>query len=236
MVSVMKSPNIMSTTGRSPVMAAPTASPVKPASEMGVSSTRSLPNSSSSPESTLNGVPASATSSPMMQTVGSRRISSARASRIACANVSSRCSVAIASGVHVLRHFVRGRVRCRYREFDRFLHLAFEFGCNGVEACLVRDLLLDQPFLEIRDGIPLGLPGLFLLLGAVVFAVDVANVMSVIAVGIAKQKAWTGSAPGAIDQHLRKFVYGAHVLSIDRDPLQSERGRARQNIAGGGQN
>src|ERR1035441_2335486 len=60
MVRVMKSPNMMSTTGRRPVIAAPTAIPVNPASEIGVSSTRSLPNSSSKPERTLKGVPASA--------------------------------------------------------------------------------------------------------------------------------------------------------------------------------
>ena len=53
----MKSPNMMSTTGRKPVMAAPTARPVKPASEIGVSMTRSLPNSSTRPFTTLNGVP-----------------------------------------------------------------------------------------------------------------------------------------------------------------------------------
>src|SRR5258708_3144995 len=113
MVKVTKSPNIMSTTGRSPVMAAPTASPVKPASEIGVSSTRSLPNSSKRPERTLKGVPASATSSPRMQTVASRRISSASASRIACANVSSRLPV---SGIDVLCHFIDGRVRSRHGE------------------------------------------------------------------------------------------------------------------------
>src|SRR5581483_187828 len=42
------------------------------------------------PARTLNGVPASATSSPMMKTVGSRRISSASASLIAWAKVISR--------------------------------------------------------------------------------------------------------------------------------------------------
>ena len=41
MARVMKSPNMMSTTGRMPVMAAPTARPVKPASEIGESITRS---------------------------------------------------------------------------------------------------------------------------------------------------------------------------------------------------
>ncbi len=83
MARVMKSPNMMSTTGRIPVMAAPMAMPVIPASEMGESITRCVPNSCTSPLRTLKGVPASATSSPMMKTRGSRRISSARASRMA---------------------------------------------------------------------------------------------------------------------------------------------------------
>ncbi len=59
---------MMSTTGRRPAMAAPTARPVNPASEIGVSTTRSLPNSSNSPFTTLKGVPASATSSPSSTT------------------------------------------------------------------------------------------------------------------------------------------------------------------------
>ena len=71
---------MMSTTGRIPVIAAPSPIPVMPASEMGESSTRSGPNSSTSPDVTLNGVPASATSSPMRKTAGSRRSSSASAS------------------------------------------------------------------------------------------------------------------------------------------------------------
>ena len=64
--------------------------PAMPASEIGESMTRPAPNSFTRPDSTLKGVPASATSSPMMNTVGSRRISSASASLIAWANVSSR--------------------------------------------------------------------------------------------------------------------------------------------------
>src|SRR5579871_2512480 len=69
MTRVRKSPNIMSAMGRMPVIAAPTATPVNPASEIGVSITRFVPNSSTNPESTLNGVPASATSSPKIQAV-----------------------------------------------------------------------------------------------------------------------------------------------------------------------
>ena len=64
-------------------MAAPTPMPVKPDSEIGESRTRSVPNSSTKPLSTLKGVPASATSSPIIKTDSSRRISSANASLIA---------------------------------------------------------------------------------------------------------------------------------------------------------
>ena len=57
MPSVMKSANCMSPTGRIPVSAAPTQAPVMPASEMGVSITRSAPNSSSIPAVTPNAPP-----------------------------------------------------------------------------------------------------------------------------------------------------------------------------------
>src|SRR6266567_199452 len=192
MVRVMKSPNIMSTTGRKPVMAAPTASPVNPASEIGVSRTRSLPNSSTRPESTLNGVPASATSSPIMQTVGSRRISSARASRIACANVSSR---SVVSGIDVLLHLIDIRVGSSDREFHGPLHFSFNLNVQAIECARIREFLLDQPIPHVEDGIPLGFPGLFFLLGAIVFAVDVSDMMTVVAIGIAKQE--RGPVPAA---------------------------------------
>ena len=44
-----KSANCSSTTGRSPIQAAPIAAPTNPSSAIGVSSTRSSPNSSNSP-------------------------------------------------------------------------------------------------------------------------------------------------------------------------------------------
>ena len=117
MTSVRKSPNMMSTTGRSPVIAAPTPSPVMPGSEIGESSTRSGPNSSTSPASTLNGVPASATSSPITNTVSSRRSSSASASLTACAIVSSRTAIGEATlDEDILGHFARIRERRLERE------------------------------------------------------------------------------------------------------------------------
>src|SRR5712672_1771688 len=164
----MKSPNMMSTTGRNPVIAAPTASPVKPASEIGLSRTLSLPNSSTRPDSTLKGVPASATSSPMMQTLASRRISSARASRIACAKVSSRSAI---SGIDVLLYFVDTRVGCCDGEVHGLLHFRFQFVMPTIERDGVAEFLFDQPIPQIEDGIALRFPGLLFLLGAIVFAV-----------------------------------------------------------------
>src|SRR5215472_2046505 len=152
MVSVTKSPNMISTTGRRPVMAAPTARPVKPASEMGVSRTRSAPNSSTRPESTLKGVPASATSSPRMQTRESRRISSASASRIASANVSSRAAT---SGIDVLVGLFRPGIGSGYRKFDGGFNLGCNVGLNLLERGIIRQFLRDHPIGEFADGIAL---------------------------------------------------------------------------------
>src|SRR5467141_1899933 len=131
---------MMSTTGRKPVIAAPTPMPVKPASEIGVSITRSAPNSSTSPDSTLNGVPASATSSPKMHTRLSRRISSASASRIACANVSSLVAT---SGINVLLHLVYGRVRRGNRKLHRRLHFRPHLFLDLLQFPFIRNPLLD---------------------------------------------------------------------------------------------
>src|SRR5258708_10117976 len=176
---------MMSTTGRNPVIAAPTLTPVKPASEMGVSITRPAPNSSTSPDKTLNGVPASATSSPNMHTRESRRISSTSASRTACPNVSSRWAT---SGIHVLLRLFRTRVRSRHGELDGGFHFGSNFSLNTIQRGRISMLLFDQPVRQILDGIALSLPLLLFLFRAVIFAVDVAHAVSCVAVGIAPQE------------------------------------------------
>src|ERR1044071_7483980 len=143
MTSVEKSPNMMSTTGRNPVIAAPTAMPVKPASEIGVSSTRSLPNSSTSPLNTLNTVPASAMSSPQMNTRGSRRSSSASASRTASPNVNSRIS-----GIDILIYFVDGGIRRCHREGNRFVDLGFHLHVHLLQLGDVGEALTHQPMAQ----------------------------------------------------------------------------------------
>ena len=80
---VMKSANWSSTTGRSPIQAAPMAAPTNPSSEIGVSITRSSPNSSSRPFVTPNAPPKSPMSSPSRKTRSSSRIASCSAALIA---------------------------------------------------------------------------------------------------------------------------------------------------------
>ena len=85
MAHAVKSMNWISTMGRMPVIAAPTPAPIRAASEMGVSRTRSGPNSSSSPLVPPNSPPKFPTSSPITKTRGSSRISVRNASAIASA-------------------------------------------------------------------------------------------------------------------------------------------------------
>src|ERR1700720_1119903 len=185
MVRVRKSPNMMSTTGRKPVIAAPTPIPVNPASEIGVSRTRSDPNSSTSPDNTLNGVPASATSSPKMHTRGSRRISSASASRTACANVNSRIAV---SGINVLVDLLDTRIRSGDGKLYRGLHLFAHLALNFLQRTWIGQLLRGQPLSHVLDGIPFRLPLLLFLLRTVIFAIDVANVMPRVTIRIGKRQ------------------------------------------------
>src|SRR5207237_5662573 len=150
MTSVRKSPNMMSTTGRIPVTAAPTPRPVMPGSEIGESRTRSGPNSSTSPASTLNGVPASATSSPITNTVSSRRSSSASAWFTAWANVSS--------GIDVLGDLARVGERRLERERETGLDLGARLVGDPLQVVRSGELLLLEPGAVERQRVALAAP------------------------------------------------------------------------------
>src|SRR5690348_4604361 len=184
---------MMSTTGPMPGIAAPTPIPVIPTSEISESMIRSGPNSSTNPDSTLNGVPASATSSPITYTVASRRSSSASASRMACARVSSRTPAAsvllmIVLGVDILIHLAGIWEGCVEREIHRRLDLGARLPRHLVERIGVGNALLRQPLAEQRDRVTLRLPVLLFLPGAIIRALDVANVVAIVAIGIAEQE------------------------------------------------
>src|SRR3954471_17368044 len=187
MTRVMKSPNMMSTIGRMPVIAAPTPMPAKPGSEIGVSMMRPVPNSSTRPFSTLNVVPASATSSPIRTMRWSRRISSAIASRIASPNEISRTAVAV-SGIDVLGDLARIRIGRVDRELDGLIHLRHELPLDLLEDSAIGGALLQQPRRVQRDRIALAAPLLFFGLRTVIGAGNVADVMAVIAVGVQLQE------------------------------------------------
>src|SRR5678816_1568394 len=102
-------------------------------------------------------------SSPQINTFGSRRISSASASRTASANVSSRTAVAV-SGIDVLVYLIRIWIRGIDREFHRDRHLVFHFFVNLVQCSLVGNALIGEHLRHQCDRVTLRLPGLFLLL------------------------------------------------------------------------
>src|SRR5712672_2485822 len=219
---------MISTTGRIPVIAAPTPTPVNPASEIGVSITRSVPNSSTRPDSTLKGVPASATSSPKMHTRESRRISSASASRIACANVNSR---AIVSGIHVLVYFLDTRIPRRNRKLHRRLHFCADFVLHSLQRAAVGKLLSKEPRLEILDWIALGLPFLLFFFRPVIFPRDISHVVPGVAIRIANQKRRTFAFACLVDKFLRRRVNRSHILPIHALRRHTERHPPRQYLA-----
>src|SRR3972149_4174780 len=200
MASVRKSPNMMSTTGCMPVMAAPSPMPVIPASEIGESITLSGPNSSTSPLRTLNGVPAPATSSPMMKTRGSRRISSAKASLIACARVSARTPTAWpTSGIDLLIHFALVRICGSQGELHGGSDLSPDIGLDLSQDCLVRLTTIEQPGGHQLQWILLRPPGLLLFFAAVIGPIDITHMMAEEAIGVAQEECRPLSAPGAGD-------------------------------------
>src|SRR4051812_35732914 len=216
MISVKKSPNMMSTTGRIPVMAAPRPRPAIPASEMGESMTRPGPNSATSPASTLKGWPASAMSSPIRNTVGSRRSSSANASLTACAIVRSRVPTATALGEDILSHLARVGIGRVERIRDGLGDLGVDPLVQLGESSVVSDSRSEQV-----DRVALGDPELLLFLLPVVGAVDVADVMTVIAVRRSEQERRPAARPSELDSSLRRRSHREHVLAVDllrRDP------------------
>src|SRR5579872_6137735 len=234
MIRPAKSPNMMSTTGRIPVIPAPTPIPVKPASDLGVSSTRSVPNSWTRPPRTLNAVPASATSSPMMKTRGSRRISSASASRTASPKVNSRTASftnSAVSGIHVLLHLVHVGIGRRHSELYGFLDLGLYFHLDLIQRGLIGDLLRENCLGRNLDRISLRLPLLLFLFRAIVFAADITHMVPHEAIGVRHKERGTIPVARALDQTLRHAINGAHILAIDAFRLHTERGAARQNIA-----
>src|SRR3954469_21142192 len=151
MAVAMKSAKCMSTTGRAPQSAAPTAAPTIEVSEIGVSSTRWAPNSSGRPLNCPKTPPWSAMSSPMAKTSESRRISSRIAAMVASVNV--RTDIRLfppvqGAGVQVLQRLLRLRQRALPPEAHRRRKLLLDLGPEARQCVGVQDALVEQAPLQ----------------------------------------------------------------------------------------
>jgi len=88
-----------------------------------------------------------------------------------------------------------------------------------IERCRVGMPLRQQPVRMQLDGIALGLPVLLFLLRAVILAIDVADVMPAVAVGIGLQECRSLPRSCPFDQSRCDFIHGAHILPVDRRRL-----------------
>src|SRR5687768_17039034 len=177
---------------------------------MGVSMMRSVPNSCTSPTSVLKGWPASATSSPIRKTRGSRRISSAIASRTASPYVSSRSAT---SGVDIFVDLAQLGVGRGHRELHAGVDLRFHVGDDPLEDAGIRELLCREAAGEGQERVVHGHP-LTLLFPRAVLAVHVADVVAVVTIGLALQEGRPLAAARALHEPAHGGVDGLHVLAV----------------------
>src|SRR5712692_1739466 len=223
-----KSANMISITGRIPVTAIPRAAPTKPFSEIGVSITRSGPNSSSRPSVVLNDPPAAAISSPSKITRLSARSSSASAARIACRwvissavlpCVASSRSLCVDIAVNLLSLGPRsggGSLCCR---IDQVLH----FLAHGILFSNTHDVLGDQSFAQAFDGVS-ALPR-FKLTRLAVFS-RVGSRMAAVAVGFAFEKCRPFSGSRPFNCGTCRVVDSIDIVAIDGHAWYSVGGRS----------
>ena len=123
-----------------------------------------------------------------MQTRESRRISSASASFTACVKCEFTLWHKDVQCIDILLHLIDAGIGRRDGELHSSFHLGASFIGDSIERGCVRVSLREQPLCVQLDGIALDLPLLLFLLGAVVFAIDVAHVMAAVTVGIDLQE------------------------------------------------
>src|SRR6202140_4542475 len=232
----------MSTTGPIAATAARTPVPAGAASEMGLSRTPSIPNSSGRPLNCPKIPPCLAMSSPIKKTIGSRRISSRIASKVASVKLIVRAMLVRAPGSRA-RHLGEERrersflahgesaVRCFgiaiafIRAAERFARFGLRGGareCQGIGEFAFRrspqffELLLRerraQPRLQPNDRI-VALVRLDFAFGAIAFRI--ADVVAADAIGLALNERRTVAAPRAFDGLTGGVVHSERVEAVD---------------------
>src|SRR5713226_8995521 len=135
--------------------------------------------------------------------------------------------------VDIVRHFARVGERRVERGREAALDLAAHLVLDRLQTVRVRDAGLEEPRAEARDRVALVAPQLLLVLRPVVRAVDVADVMAVVAVRIAQQEGRPVAVTRAFDESLRQRVDGAYVLRVNVGGVDPERARPLEYIACG---
>ena len=99
----------------------------------------------------------------------------------------------------MLIDFIQLRIRCIDRKVHRLFDVRRDFIFDLIKQLTIRHLAFLQPFGEQLHRIAFALPLFFFLLGAVIRAVDITDVMAVEAVGVAVQKGRPLTAAGLFD-------------------------------------
>src|SRR4030042_1835032 len=153
MANAVKSPNMISATGRMPVIAAPTAVPTMVDSDIGVSLTLSSPNSWARVSVTLKAPPQyRPMSSPSRKTDASLVISSLRASRSASLYVIFLMNILFLS-VNVFQCLFWRWVWAFDRELHCFFNLCGSFFFNLFDFAFGKDLVLERFFFQSIYGV-----------------------------------------------------------------------------------
>jgi hypothetical protein len=144
--------------------------------------------------------------------------------------VNSRTSVAV-TGINVLFHLIQRRIRSFDCEVHSRFHLRLDLGLDAIEGGLVGQFFADQILGQPLNRVACLHPLLLFILGAVVVALDVADVMPAVAIGVAEHEAGALALPRALDECARRSVHAANILPVHRLRRNPKRRRPRHNLA-----
>src|SRR5882672_6433410 len=134
------------------------------------------------------------------------------------------------SGVDILVHLPRGRVRGGQRELHAALDLGLHVRLDAVEDGLLGELLLHEPRGQRLERVAVGHPVPLLVAGAVL-PVHVAHVVAVVPVGLALEEGGALAAARPLDEALHGGVHRLHVLAVHALGVHAHRAGAGQDLA-----
>src|SRR5258705_6880925 len=135
--------------------------------------------------------------------------------------------------IDVFTDLARVRIRRGQRVLDAVIDLRLHVGLDALEDGRISQALAFEPSGEGLERIALAHP-LLLLVPRAVLAVDVADVMAVVAVGLALEERRPLAPPRTLHEAPHRRVDRLDVLAVDALGVDAQRARARQDLAGNG--